>query len=395
MKSEWRITSLGEICSISSSKRIFAKEYQTSGVPFYRGKEVIERHNGNAISTELFISPERYLAIKEKFGVPQPGDILLTSVGTLGIPWMVDNTEFYFKDGNITWIRAGKDVYSKYLYLWLNSNEAKTQIDTMCIGSTQKALTIEILNKFSIALPSIEEQKRICNTIYPIIEKIKINKKIRDNLEQQIRTLYENYFPYSVGDELPLGWSVKCLSEVTVPVKTKVHNKNYVVFSAVSSGQLQLSEDYFTKKVYSKSINNYITVEPFDFAYNPSRINIGSIGMNDFGYTGCVSPVYVVFRAESNYHNFVNCFTKSLRFREEVKLRASGSVRQSLNYNDLGQIKIVYPPFEPVEEFNHEYATRLKLMEHYRSEICKLETIRDTLLPKLISGELAISSIRL
>ena len=178
MKSEWRITSLGEICSISSSKRIFAKEYQTSGVPFYRGKEVIERHNGNAISTELFISPERYLAIKEKFGVPQPGDILLTSVGTLGIPWMVDNTEFYFKDGNITWIRAGKDVYSKYLYLWLNSNEAKTQIDTMCIGSTQKALTIEILNKFSIALPSIEEQKRICNTIYPIIEKIKINKKI-------------------------------------------------------------------------------------------------------------------------------------------------------------------------------------------------------------------------
>ena len=76
--------SLGDICTISSSKRIFAKEYKSEGIPFYRGKEVIEKHNGNNVSTELYISKERYEEIKSKYDVPGKGDILLTSVGTLG-----------------------------------------------------------------------------------------------------------------------------------------------------------------------------------------------------------------------------------------------------------------------------------------------------------------------
>ena len=100
--SKWNKMKLGDIASIASSKRIFAREYQREGIPFYRGKEIIEKHKGNAVSTELFISRERYEEIKNKYDVPRPGDILLSSVGTLGIPWLVDEDEFYFKDGNLT-----------------------------------------------------------------------------------------------------------------------------------------------------------------------------------------------------------------------------------------------------------------------------------------------------
>ena len=178
----WDKVLLGSVCSITSSKRIFAREYQSTGVPFYRGKEVIEKHKGNAVSTELFISRERFEEIKQKFGVPQKGDILLTSVGTLGVSWLVDETDFYFKDGNLTWLRCKDGLLNKFLYLWLNSVEAKVQIDTMCIGSTQKALTIETMNKFVITLPPINIQERICSIIYPIIEKIKCNTEINDNL---------------------------------------------------------------------------------------------------------------------------------------------------------------------------------------------------------------------
>lgn len=156
----WQTIRLGDVCTISSSKRIFAKEYQTEGIPFYRGKEVIEKHNGNKVSTELFISPKRYEEIKGKYEVPKKGDILLTSVGTLGIPWLVDEDDFYFKDGNLTWLRCNTQILPSYLYLWLNSAEAQNQIDVKCIGSTQKALTIETLNKFQITLPSLELQKK-------------------------------------------------------------------------------------------------------------------------------------------------------------------------------------------------------------------------------------------
>ena len=86
---EWKEYKLGDVCEITSSKRIFYSEYEDSGVPFYRSKEIINLFNKQEIATELFISEERYKEIKEKFGVPQKNDILLTSVGSIGIPYLI------------------------------------------------------------------------------------------------------------------------------------------------------------------------------------------------------------------------------------------------------------------------------------------------------------------
>lgn len=179
----YRLFKLGELCDISSSKRIFAKEYVSSGVPFYRGKEIIQLHEGNDVNNELFISEERFQEIAKKFGYPKPGDILLTSVGTLGIPYYVESkTPFYFKDGNLTWFRNFNNVRGRYIYYWFFSNIAKKQIDSKCIGSTQKALTIATLKDFDIALPSLEEQKKVISILDSLQLKISINKKINDYL---------------------------------------------------------------------------------------------------------------------------------------------------------------------------------------------------------------------
>ncbi|HHF1618267.1 TPA: restriction endonuclease subunit S, partial [Haemophilus influenzae] len=101
--SDWKEYKLDELVEITSSKRIMRSEYQEDGIPFFRSKEIIELNSGNEITTELFISKERFLEIKKKFGTPSYGDILLTSVGTLGVPYFVNyKEEFYFKDGNLT-----------------------------------------------------------------------------------------------------------------------------------------------------------------------------------------------------------------------------------------------------------------------------------------------------
>jgi len=84
---------LGDVVDISSSKRIFYSEYTDEGVPFYRSKEIIEKAAGNPVSTPLHISNERFIEISEKFGAPKAGDILLTSVGTLGIPYLVQEDD--------------------------------------------------------------------------------------------------------------------------------------------------------------------------------------------------------------------------------------------------------------------------------------------------------------
>ena len=179
---EWKTYKMETLCDISSSKRIFAEEYCASGVPFFRGKEIIEKHDGKQVSTELFISKERFETIKSRYGVPQKGDLLLTSVGTLGIPYIVKDESFYFKDGNLTWFYNFRGLDSRFLYYWFHSQQAQSQIDGKCIGSTQKALPIDVLRHFDITIPSLEHQLRIVYLLESLDSKIVLNNRINHNL---------------------------------------------------------------------------------------------------------------------------------------------------------------------------------------------------------------------
>ena len=179
---QWEKYKIGDLCSISSSKRIFAKEYQSSGIPFYRGKEIIEKQKGENVSTELYISESKFDEIKNRFGVPQEGDMLLTSVGTLGVPYIVGKETFYFKDGNLTWFSNFRGINSRFLYYWFLSPTAQYTIDAKSIGSTQKALTIDALSKFKIEIPDMETQNEIVTVLSSLDNKIELNRRINDNL---------------------------------------------------------------------------------------------------------------------------------------------------------------------------------------------------------------------
>ena len=91
----------------------------------------------------------------------------------------------------------------------------------------------------------------------------------------------------------------------------------------------------------------------------------------------------------------MNFFIKSSRFNEEIRTRASGSVRQAVNYKDFGLIKLVYPPLSVVRQFNSEYEKILMCINRNLSEKLVLERLRDVLLPKLMSGEIDVSAVQL
>ena len=112
------------------------------------------------------------------------------------------------------------------------------------------------------------------------------------NLEEQAQALYKSWFvdfePFKDGKfveselgMIPEGWRVVTMGEVTTEIRTKVGNRTGIkVLSPINTGKLALSEEYFTKQVFSNSNAKNILVEPNSFAYNPARDNIGSIGMN-------------------------------------------------------------------------------------------------------------------
>lgn len=344
----------------------------------------------------------------------QDGDTIMARItpclenGKTAFVDFLDENEVGFGSTEFIVLRERKGISdAQYIYyLSISPQFRKIAISSMVGSSGRQRVQQSVLDELELFVPDINEQRRIANILNKIDEKIRINNRINDNLEKQVEAIYqslfvyfndipENQFKISELGPIPIGWKVKHLSEVTTSIRTKVKHNNYKVLSAINTGQLQLSEEYFTKQVFSKNLSNYIAVEPFDFAYNPARINIGSIGMNTFSFTGCVSPVYVVVRAEPEYYYFLNFFIKSKRFSDEVKVRSSGSVRQSLSYTDFGQIKIVYPPINVIDKFNHEYKARQKTIEHIKEENKKLASIRDTLLPKLIFGKIDVSQIQL
>ena len=226
-----------------------------------------------------------------------------------------------------------------------------------------------------------------------------------DNLEQQAQALFKSWFvdfePFKNGEfadsefgMIPKEWRVVSLGDVTKQVTEKVGDReNVTVLSPINSGELVLSEEFFSKQVFSKSLAKYLIVRPLSFAYNPARINIGSIGLNTFDFIGCVSPVYVVFECEPNYHYFFDFYKKTTVFKDEVASRAIGGVRQSLGYNDFSLIKTIYPTPDVIAKFNAIY---MKLKEEMMQNTIQNDSLirfRDAILPKLMSGELKINDL--
>ena len=239
-------------------------------------------------------------------------------------------------------------------------------------------------------------------TYKPHCHSVRRNKPKNRNLEQQAQALFKAWFvdfePFKNGKfvdselgKIPEGWKVVELGKVTTQEKERVGIRSDVkVLSPVTTGKLMLSEEYFTKQVFSDSIAKYILVKPNSFAYNPARVNIGSMGRNTFMFDGCVSPVYVVFSCEKEYHYFFDMYRQLPSFKEEVIARSIGGVRQTLKYSDFALMKIIYPPKNVVIQFNDLYEQLLHAQNMLHTESKNLAGIRDSLLPNLMSGEIKI-----
>ena len=146
----WNMVELGELTGIGSSKRIFEKEYVSEGIPFYRTKEIVELSKGNSISTELYITEERFAEIKKQYGVPKAGDLLISAVGTIGVIWIVDGkNDFYFKDGNLIRVDGSEKFDSVYMKNLLEHLIAEYK-KQMSSGTAYAALTISGLTKMKV-----------------------------------------------------------------------------------------------------------------------------------------------------------------------------------------------------------------------------------------------------
>jgi type I restriction enzyme S subunit len=230
----WVEIKLGEICNITSSKRVFQSEYTQCGIPFYRTKEIKELANGKDLTTELFISEERYKEIKVNFGVPIEGDMLLTAIGTIGEIYIVEkDKEFYFKDGNVLWLKDFKAVNTYYLKLALASFIEKIKI--LSNGSTYNALPIERLKNHKTPLPPLNEQKRIVAKIEELSDRSQTAQKALETIPQLCDRFRKSVLAAAFRGDLTADWREK---------NSDVEPASQLLLKIIENRQQKYNEEY-------------------------------------------------------------------------------------------------------------------------------------------------------
>ena len=399
---EWKEVRLGEVADVQTGpfgSQLHKENYVNKGTPI-----VTVEHLGNKWFTSQnlpMVSDEDKLRLAKYCS--QEGDVIFSRVGS------VDRCSFVSKEysgwlfsGRCLRVRPRSGINPEYLYYFLTNEGTKQYIRNIAVGATMPSINTKLLNEVPITIPSLADQRRIASILSSLDRKIELNNKINADLEEMAQAIFKNWFvdfePFKDGKfvdselgMIPEGWKVGTLGDITNNKSTKVKERNDVkVLSPVTTGELVLSEEYFTKQVFSSSIAKYKIVNKGDFAYNPARVNIGSLGRNEFDFDGCVSPVYVVFSVLDRYENYFDLFRKTDFFKDSVASLAIGGVRQSLSYDDLSSIEVIIPSENAVEEFNNLYNQMKKTIKANKLENSRLSLLRDTLLPRLMSGELEI-----
>lgn len=281
-----------------------------------------------------------------------------------------------------------------FLCYWLNSNDISEYIT----GSAQPKLNQSNLNSIPFPDLSRKQQDCIAAAISDYEKLIESNQKEISTLTEITNAMYHSWFnnydyPNATGElenGIPKGWERSNVFDHVTEVKNKnKDNNDYPVLSVVKEGEFKLSDDVFTKQVYSKSTLNYKIVKQNQVGYNPARANIGSIAMlKDFEF-GLVSPIYIVFEMNDSISpTFFYYYMKQPMFLDRIKHHAIGTTRQNYPFEAFKMFEIVVPPMELqlcFEEIAKPIEQRNAKLKEENNVLLK---IRDTLLPMLMNGEL-------
>jgi type I restriction enzyme, S subunit len=414
----WKEYKLGDIYEVSSGLSKSREEFGT-GYEFLSFKDVFYNYFVPKKLTDLVNSTPKE---RQRCSIKR-GDVFLTrtseTLDELGMSSVAlkdyENATF---NGFTKRLRPKNNVeiLPEYVGYYFRGKKFRSEITRMSSLTTRASLNNDMIATLKLVLPSLEEQKKIAKVLFVLDEKIQINNQVNEKLRTMTQLLFKHWFldyeflnengmPYKsssgemVDSELgkvPKGWKVSSFRELVEEKKERYGKNNDnspVVMSPVKTGELKKSEDIFNKQVFSKDLSKYKTLNKYDFAYNPARINIGSIGMLEEEVCGLVSPVYVTVRVRKEYHWYLKLLLQTTKVKSTIAQFSSGSVRQNLDFDGFSRIACVIPSEKVIMEFNALYESLYYKIRQLEIENEKLTQIRDTLIPKLTNGEINLSDL--
>jgi type I restriction enzyme S subunit len=386
---EWIITNLEKCTDVLGDGLHGTPKYTENG-------EYAFVNGNNLVDGEILIKKETKrvdYSQYEKYKKTLTNRTILVSInGTLGNVGVYDSEKIILGK-SACYFNVKESVDKDFIYYIVSSPAFKQYLESNATGTTIKNISLKQMKKYTFSLPKISEQKRISSVLRKIDEKIKNNRAINNNLEQQAKALYKDWFftfsPFSADGTLPDGWRVGTVNDII-----QLHDSKRVPLSGAERDKMAKIYPYYGATSLMDYVGNYL--------FNGIYLLLGEDGtvVDSLGF-----PILQYVYGKFWVNNHAHIITGKEGFSVEelylffsltnIKSIVTGAVQQKVSQQNLKKVPAIIPRKEALNAFDELIQPIFAQIRNLRDENARLAELRDTLLPKLMSGELDVSNIEL
>lgn len=365
-----------------------------SGIPVLNGSNL----TGFALNDNSFryVTPEKADSLGKANAYR--GDIVITHRGTLGqivfIPENSKHSRYVISQSQFR-VKCNEKVLPEYLvyYFHTNAGQHKLLSNASQVGVPALARASTTFQTLEIDIPDVTEQRKIVDLLETIREKIELNNAINNNLEQQAKALYKDWFfdftPFSTDGNLPYGWRLGTVSDII-----QLHDSKRIPLSGAERDKMAKIYPYYGATSLMDYVDNYL----FDGIY----LLLGEDGtvVDSLGF-----PILQYVYGQFWVNNHAHIITGKEGFSVEelylffsltnIKSIVTGAVQQKVSQQNLKKVPAIIPSKDALSTFDDLIQPIFSQIRNLRDENASLADLRDTLLPKLMSGELDVSDIEI
>lgn len=356
-----------------------------SGVPFVTISCLDP--NGGAIdfSNASFVPREYYNKLPDN-RLAKPGDVLLSVVGSLGIPYLVKEGDEFAFQRHIAILRPGKDILPAFLYYLLKSPVVFHVIDSIAQGAAQRTLTLAQLRGLEVDVPSIAKQKEVVDVLAAYDDLIENNRKQIKLLEEAAQRLYKEWFvdlrfpgheTTPIIDGLPEGWRACKLGDFVEFRRGKTITK-----AETTEGNIPVVAGGLTPAYYhgsSNAVGPVVTVSGSGANAGFTKLYCRDIWASDCSFVDSSMTDFVLFVYLTA--KVLGCDFKNLQ---------RGSAQPHVYPKHINALVALLPDEETLVAFEGKMKIIYKTVEELEKQTALLREARDRLLPKLMSGEIEV-----
>ena len=394
MISKWKTCQLGELVTFTSGGTPSKKkaEYWNGSIPWISAKTMKDEH----ISTsDLMISEE---GLKNGSRLAPQGSILFLIRGSglfNGIPiCLVDKPVAFNQD--VKCINSISEIENKYVFYWLLSQASTLSaiVGVTTIGAGK--FDMDVIKRLEISYPEKEVRNEIIRIADAISDKIRLNTAINENLESQAQAIFKSWFvdfePF--GGVMPEDWRTGSLSEICGYSKDKVNIEDLTLDTYYSTENMQPNRQGAVQATALPTIKQTIACKKGDVLISNIRPYFKKI-IYCFADCGCSTDVLCFVPNKSEYSAFLYCALYSDKFFDYMVAGSKGTKMPRGDKQQIMIYPICIPSTEYVEQFSKIVAPMLETVYTNRLEANDLAILRDTLLPKLMKGEIDVSEVKI